>query len=389
MRSQKEVVADIARRPKNEDSERRMSALRDKRAQSLAAMGLVTREGPRYQIKTAAMRGREESYEVWRDEMGRVRCSCAEFERQSPGDPGFRCEHILAVKYSLAAGTANAGNQPSVTAANQPDPQPVSETEGEGNQEPHNVKDAEEEVREKEEKEVEDMQIHPIEPERNQPESEPSKPAQVVSLAFASRLRTLRQPIDPRLIKTREGWTDRNGVTHWVEYIEWHTVADILDRVAPDWSHAVRNITQIGDVVAVTASITIDGVTREGIGTGPADTETGIKKAEHDALKRAAVKFGIARDLYQRETEVIEEDGIAPNIVRDPRPKTLNDLITPKQLWMIRNLGREIGCDVEQECKAMLQCGLEEISKRAASSFIDYLKRRQQEEQPEELRRAS
>jgi hypothetical protein len=37
----------------------------------------------------------------------------------------------------------------------------------------------------------------------------------------------------------------------------------------------------------------------------------------------------------------------------------------------------------------MLQCGLEEISKRAASSFIDYLKRKQQENPPEELRRAS
>src|SRR5262249_50229893 len=80
--------------------------------------------------------------------------------------------------------------------------------------------------------------------------------AQVVPLAFANILRTLRQPIDSRLIKTREGWTDRQGNTHWVEYIEWHTVADILDRVAPDWSHAVRNITQIGDMVAVTAAIT-------------------------------------------------------------------------------------------------------------------------------------
>jgi Rad52/22 family double-strand break repair protein len=214
--------------------------------------------------------------------------------------------------------------------------------------------------------------------------------AQIVPLAFTNLLRTLRQPIDSRLIKAREGWTDRQGNTHWVEYIEWHTVADILDRVAPDWSHAVRNITQIGDVVAVTAAITIDGVTREGVGTGPADTETGIKKAEHDALKRAAVKFGVARDLYRRESDVIEDNSaIPPGIARDPRPKTLGDLVTPKQLWMIRGLGREIGCDVEQECQSLLQCNLEEISKRAASSFIDYLKRLQQENQPEEMRQAS
>ena len=41
-------------------------------------------------------------------------------------------------------------------------------------------------------------------------------------------------------------------------------------------------------------------ITREGIGTGPSDCEMGIKKAEHDALKRAAVKFGIARELRVR-----------------------------------------------------------------------------------------
>jgi hypothetical protein len=237
---------------------------------------------------------------------------------------------------------------------------------------------------------VEEKEItQPDQTETVPEEAELARPAPVVPLAFTNLLRTLRQPVDPRLIKTREGWTDRQGQTHWVEYIEWHTVADILDRLAPDWSHAVRNITQVGDLVAVTAAITIDGVTREGIGTGPAESETGIKKAEHDALKRAAVKFGIARDLYRRESDVIEQDGIAPNILRDPRPKTLGDLVTPKQLWMIRNLGREISCDVEQECQSLLQCNLEEISKRAASSLIDYLKRRQQENQPEELRRAS
>jgi hypothetical protein len=102
-------------------------------------------------------------------------------------------------------------------------------------------------------------------------------------------------------IKRREGWRDRSGQTHYVDYVEWHTVADLLDRLVPDWSHAVRGVVQIGDFVAVTAAITINGVTREGVGTGPADSETGIKKAEHDALKRAAVKFGVARDLYRDE----------------------------------------------------------------------------------------
>ncbi len=344
---------------------------RERRARNLAAMGLVTREGSRYFVKTAAARGRQESYEVWRDGNGRVRCSCDEFERSCAGDPAFRCEHILAVKHSLAA--------------------KIEAEAAEGYQEDQQMKDKEEAIAQSDQFPGVAEAEAGTEPQAVAPDQATApQSAQVVPLAFASLLRALRQPIDPRLIKSREGWTDRQGKTHWVEYIEWHTVADILDRVAPDWSHAVRNIMQIGDIVAVTASITINGVTREGVGSGPADSETGIKKAEHDALKRAAVKFGVARELYRRESDVMEENGGLPaSVARDPRPKTLGDLVTPKQLWMIRNLGREIGCDVEQECQSLMQCKLEEISKRAASSFIDYLKRLQQENQPEELRQAS
>ncbi|HKC87218.1 MAG TPA: Rad52/Rad22 family DNA repair protein [Blastocatellia bacterium] len=369
-----------------EGAEDKKAVQRDRRAQSLAAMGLVTREGSRYLVKTAAARGRHESFEVWRDENGRVHCSCAEFERLWADDPAFRCEHILAVKHSLAANNVER-SQPEQTKVrstfSDEDHEMNNETPSGGSSPPGLSEEAARAVQ------IEtgaEPKLEASNPDR----TGPAQSAQIVPLAFANILRTLRQPIDSRLIKTREGWTDRQGNTHWVEYIEWHTVADILDRVAPDWSHAVRNLTQIGDMVAVTAAITIDGVTREGVGTGPADSETGIKKAEHDALKRAAVKFGIARDLYRRESDVIEENnGISPSIARDPRPKTLGDLVTPKQLWMIRNLGREIGCNVEQECQSLMQCNLEEISKRAASSFIDYLKRLQQENQPEELRQAS
>src|SRR5262249_25498758 len=114
--------------------------------------------------------------------------------------------------------------------------------------------------------------------------------------SFSTLLKQLSGGVRKVDVKRREGWRDRNGQTHYVDYVEWHTVADLLDRLVPDWSHAVRGIVQIGDFVAVIAAITINGVTREGVGTGLAESETGIKKAEHDALKRAAVKFGIARD---------------------------------------------------------------------------------------------
>nr|MBA2734867.1 hypothetical protein [Acidobacteriota bacterium] len=99
------------------------------------------------------------------------------------------------------------------------------------------------------------------------------------------------------------------------------------------------------------------------------------------ALKRAAVKFGIARELYQRESEVIEREGTAPQseFPRDPLAKSMADLVTPKQLGMIRALAREAGVDVEEECQSVLRCKTDELSKRAASSFIDHLKNLQQE----------
>src|SRR5919199_4682640 len=86
----------------------RKAIMRDKRAQGIAAMGLVTREGDRFRVATPSLRGRTSKYEVWRDEAGKVRCSCLEFEENASEDPSFRCEHILAVKHSLLAKNSEA-----------------------------------------------------------------------------------------------------------------------------------------------------------------------------------------------------------------------------------------------------------------------------------------
>ena len=41
---------------------------------------------------------------------------------------------------------------------------------------------------------------------------------------------------------------------------------------------------------------------------------------------------------------------------------------------MIRALAREAGVDAEKECLSHMDCKPEDLSKRAASSLIDYLK---------------
>jgi len=198
-------------------------------------------------------------------------------------------------------------------------------------------------------------------------------------LDFSTTLRELKRSVDPNLVRQRAAHRDRDGHVHMVDYVEWHTVADILDEHAPNWVHTVKDIRAIGEIITITVAITIDGVTREGIGTGRAASETGIKKAEHDALKRAAVKFGIARELYKREFEPIDLqlDDVRPEVVEaaaaDPIARTLGDMITGKQLGMIRAVARELSVDAESECKTLLGCRVDELSKRAASQFIEHL----------------
>ena len=198
-------------------------------------------------------------------------------------------------------------------------------------------------------------------------------------LDFSATLKELRKNVDPELVRHREAWRDRNGNVKRVDYVEWHTVADVLDRTAPNWAHSVKDIRSIGDFAVITVAITIDGITREGIGTGSARSETGIKKAEHDALKRAAVKFGIARDLYKKESEGEETVSTLP---ADAIAKTLAEMVTTKQLGMIRAVARESAVDADKECLEMLNCRVSELSRRAASALIDHLRGLKPQELP-------
>jgi hypothetical protein len=389
-------------------AEKNSTDRREKRAQSIAAMGLVNRDNDRFRVSTPSLRGRQTSFEVWRDATGKIRCNCLEFEESVVDDSAFRCEHILAVKYSLITkNSEQVTKQPAAETVEKAEKveepleaEVVSQTatesgvsapdEQKSDEAQANVTDAGQAETQKAEprslantkgkKEMKQEKVKDIPFVTAEEAAEMETNNNVVSGNFPSTLRQLRQHVDPQLVKQREGWRDRNGNTHYVDYVEWHTVADILDETAPNWNHAVKDIRQIGDIFTVTVAITIDGITREGIGTGTADSELGIKKAEHDALKRAAVKFGIARDLYKKESDVIERDGaVSPQQQTDggfpsnPVAKSLGDLVTAKQLGMIRALAREAGVDVEEECQTVLNCKTDELSKKAASSFISHL----------------
>lgn len=197
-----------------------------------------------------------------------------------------------------------------------------------------------------------------------------------------------KQPLDPSQIKERYGFKDRQGNVHNLSYIEWHTAADILDQTCPDWAHSVKDIREIAGCVVVTVAVTCFGVTREGVGTSliENDPEMCIKGAEHDALKRAAVKFGIGRELYHKDGEPTEGGGggqqfqqtKVEDVAGSAMAQNAGDLISAKQLGMIRAICNQINIDPDEECQTVLGCRIDELSKKGASAFIDHVKTAQE-----------
>jgi len=102
-----------------------------------------------------------------------------------------------------------------------------------------------------------------------------------------------------------------------VPYVDARTVLDRLDRVVgPEgWQDAYEVLADAertvrderGErrerLVEVKCRLTIRGVTKEDVGEGDS-----LKAAFSDALKRAAVKFGVGRYLYRLEKQWVDYD---------------------------------------------------------------------------------
>ncbi len=340
----------------------------ERSAKALAAKGFVKRSQGRFLVRSSEIDLRPAA--VWRMPDGSISCTCKDF---AAGED-LSCVHILAIPYAIAL--KNTETFPAAQPQQIPDQlQLITKTESRkserGEQKLRNGSKVVSEYRHLGNVDLDSFRLENMRG-KIMTQTKAETPTENNVLNFSTTLNELRHSVEPELVRQREGWSDREGRTHMVDYVEWHTVADILDDAAPNWSHTVKDIRLIGDIVAITVAITIDGVTREGIGTGVAKNELGIKKAEHDALKRAAVKFGIARDLYKSEP-VQKFEPQTVNLLEDATAKTLSDMITGKQIRMIHSVARERGVDAEAECSAMTNCRIGELSKRAASALIDHL----------------
>src|SRR6266550_7942628 len=119
--------------------------------------------------------------------------------------------------------------------------------------------------------------------------------------------------------------TARDGkyFARFVAYIEANTVRERLDTVVPgEWDLTLELMPTIagedgdGTQCSFKARLQVLGVIREDVGTG-----RDYKQASTDAFKRAAVRFGIAHELYAYEQNWVEmdSDGKYAKPLEDPQ----------------------------------------------------------------------
>ena len=104
---------------------------------------------------------------------------------------------------------------------------------------------------------------------------------------------------------------DGKILARFVAYVEANTVRERLDEVVPgEWDLTLTPLPQLGTEPAGEATcsfkarLQVLGVVREDVGTG-----RDYKQAATDAFKRAAVRFGVANELYAYGQNWVELDG--------------------------------------------------------------------------------
>jgi hypothetical protein len=102
----------------------------------------------------------------------------------------------------------------------------------------------------------------------------------------------LRKPFKPEQIGRIPASKGRPAL----DFVGHAAVTDRLNRIAPDWTYTVDNMSSIGDQVWIRGTMTIGGISRPEFGDG-ADP----KEAIGNFIRRGAMRFGVAIDLWSRE----------------------------------------------------------------------------------------
>lgn len=126
---------------------------------------------------------------------------------------------------------------------------------------------------------------------------------------------------------------------------------------------------------------------------------TNLDTGQALALLEAAIRVLTNKELIHmgcdsvgarvnQNTSDDEIEKIKEQFPNDPIAKTMADLVTPRQLVAIRAISNAAGLNAETECleHPQLRCRPEELSRGAASVFIDHLKQKSVEQVRDEQR---
>jgi len=223
-------------------------------------------------------------------------------------------------------------------------------------------------------------------------------------------LEILSRPFDPREVEVKIQAVNRDRTrAQVVAYVDARTVLDRLDEaVGPTgWSDSYEVLTNGTDadgrrLVEVKCTLTVLGVSKEDVGEGDS-----LKAAFSDALKRAAVKFGVGRYLYRlpkvwadldergniKDPEAVKrallsgedtppwEDKPPPKRAKPAEPEDSRPSggITEAQLRYIYKLWKEMGGgdDIHDYASAVLGrevSSLKELTRQEASKLIEAMK---------------
>lgn len=159
----------------------------------------------------------------------------------------------------------------------------------------------------------------------------------------------LRKPFP----KESVGQLPKGGVM--LDYVGHAAVTDRLLAVDPDWTWEPMAVDQFGSPQCdrdgnLWIRLTVCGVTRLGVGDGK-----NMKERVGDAIRNAAMRFGVALDLWAKENLVefaqaanrhareASEVPPAPPSPAAPRPGGDAAVVTPPQLKKIGAAMRELG----------------------------------------------
>ncbi len=144
-------------------------------------------------------------------------------------------------------------------------------------------------------------------------------------------------PLDPASIKIRTEPTE-------MPYIDVRDVYDRLNAVCPgkwEFRFDVVHISDNGDW-SIKGILTIMGVTHEDVGNAKKSAFGGPDKAAvSDAIKRCAVHFGFATELYQETVADLKRKATGQSTPQQPQ-QPAQESQWPDRPWDVETLGRAL-----------------------------------------------